>query len=330
MAERDLIERVVAGLGRRGDRLLVGPGDDAAVVRADALAVTSTDTTVLGVHLPPDGHPRVTPEVVGHRAMATALSDLAAMGVAPGEAYVALTAPPAWDDARLEGLVRGAEAVAAATGTTIAGGDVSAGPGLVVTVTVVGWAASEAELLRRDAARPGWSVGVTGALGGSATGLALLTDPRLAGADVPAPCPPAEAEALIERYLRPTPLVALGRRLRAAGAVAAIDLSDGVATDADHLARRSRVRIDVDVDALPRQAGVDAVAAALGTDAARTAAEGGEDFELLVAAPPAAREALTALGVRWVGTVHDAGGAPGARLLRDGAPRPWRGWEHGA
>lgn len=328
VAERDLISRFVAGLRTRDDRLLIGPGDDAAVVRAGAVAVTSTDTTVLGVHLPADD-PHVTPDVVGHRALATALSDLAAMGVPAGEAYVALTLPTSWDDGHVIALVEAMERLAAATGTTIAGGDVSSGPALVVTVTVVGWADDEHALLRRDAARAGDRVGVTGQLGGSAAGLALLVDPRARTATLT----PNVRAALLDRYLRPEPRLALGQRLLRLGAHAAIDLSDGVATDAGHVGRASGLRLRIDVDRLPRQLGVDAVAAAVGRDPAQLAAAGGEDFELLVTAPPERAGAIARAGVTWIGEVAEAAGddaAPGVVLERDGRPLGWAGFEHRA
>ncbi|WP_320670182.1 thiamine-phosphate kinase [Patulibacter defluvii] len=327
MAERDLISRILAGLRAPDERLVVGPGDDAAVVRAGALAVTSIDTTVLGVHLPADD-PHVTPDVVGHRALATALSDLAAMGVAAGEAYVALTLPADWDDGHVISLVGAMERLAAATGTTIAGGDVTAGSTLVVTVTVVGWAADEDALLLRSGARPGDRVGVTGPLGGSAAGLALLTDPRARRAALA----PNVRAALLDRYLRPHPRLDLGERLRRLGARAAIDLSDGVATDAGHVGRASDAVLRIAVDRLPRQPGVDAVAAAVERDPAELAAAGGEDFELLVAAPPARADALARAGVTWIGevTAAAAGDSPGVVLERDGAPVAWTGFEHRA
>lgn len=324
MGERALIRSFTAGLRPRDDRLLLGPGDDAALVRpAGAVAVTSTDTTVLGVHLPADD-PRVTPAVVGHRALATALSDLAAMGVPGGEAYVALTVPPAWGDDDVLAAVAAMERLAARTDTTIAGGDVTGGATLVVTVTVVGWAADEHAVLRRDAAAPGDRVGVTGALGGSAAGLALLTTHPDVALD------PVDRDALVRRYLTPEPRLAAGTALRAAGVRVGIDLSDGVATDAGHVGRRSGLVLDVDVDRLPRQAGVDAVAAAQGRDPAQLAAAGGEDFELLVTAPPALAARLD--GVTWVGAVRPpaAGEGPGVRLHRAGTPVAWAGFEHRA
>lgn len=345
MGERALIRTFTAGLRARDDRLLVGPGDDAAVVRpAGAVAVTSTDTTVLGVHLPRD-HPLVTPEVVGHRALATALSDLAAMGVAAGEAYVALTVPPAWSDDHVLRAVAGLEELAARTGTTVAGGDVTAGPALVVTVTVVGWAAGADALLRRDGARAGDAVGVTGALGGSGAGLALVLGevrPEEAGTDetraaggpsarpaVPsAVLPSAEASALTDRYLRPEPRLEAGVALLAAGVRCGIDLSDGVATDAAHVGAASGVVLDVDLNRLPLQTGVEAVARALGRDPLEHAATAGEDFELLVTAPPAVAAELD--GVTWIGAVRapHAGEEPGVVLRRDGAAVALDGFEH--
>lgn len=326
LGERALIRAFTAGLGARDDRLLIGPGDDAAVVRpAGALSVTSTDTTVVGVHLP-DDDARATPAVVGHRALATALSDLAAMGVPAGEAYVALTVPPDWGDDGVLQAVSAMEELARATGAAIAGGDVSSGPVAVVTVTVVGWASGPEALLRRDRARPGDRVGVTGALGGSACGLALLRG-------APALTDAADADrraALIERYLRPLPRLAAGVSLLDAGVRVGIDLSDGIATDAGHVGRASGVRLVVDLERLPLQDGVAATSAALGRDPAEVGATGGEDFELLVTAPPAVAAGVA--GVTWVGEVvaADADGGPGAGVVlrRDGVPVALEGFEH--
>jgi thiamine-monophosphate kinase len=300
VAELDLIEAIEATLSDRSGRLIRWTGDDAAVTRARPIAVTSIDTLVDGVHFERATHG---PRDIGWKALATALSDLAAMGAEAGEAYVSVVLPEGFADA-LE-LVEGMEELAASCGATIAGGDVVRGGLLVVTVAVVGWAEREDDLVGRDGARPGDLVGVTGELGGSEAGRRALA----AGESEPA--------KLVARHLRPQPRLESGAALARAGATAMIDLSDGLATDARHVADRSGVVLTVRLDDVPRALGV----------SAEEAVTGGDDYELLVTVPPERRAAAEAAApLTWVGEV-----SPGSGLVLLGAGGPvsgLRGYEH--
>jgi thiamine-monophosphate kinase len=323
VSELELIGAIERSAKARDPRVVRWMGDDAAVVRAGAFAVTSIDTIAQGVHFELTTH---SPADVGHKALATALSDLAAMGSEAGQAYVSLALPEGFETADALELMESLEALAERTGTTVAGGDVVRAPALVVAVAVTGWADAASDLVGRDGAEAGHLVGATGRLGGSEAGLLLLrgAEPGL---------PPERARELVERHRRPMPLLRAGRALAAAGASAMIDLSDGLATDARHVGERSEVELRLRLADVPIAPGVAEVAQTIRRDAAELAVTAGDDYELLVTAPPERRAQLeeaaasSDAGLTWLG---EAGPGTGAVLVDAGgrAVPALGGYEH--
>jgi thiamine-monophosphate kinase len=298
---------------------LVGSGDDAAVVKAGgALSVVSTDMVVEGVHFRlREGWQ--TPAEVGRSAMVAALSDLAAMGARPGEAYVSLGLPSGFSQEQALELVAAADAVAADCSTAVLGGDVVAAPALIVSVTVIGWADRAEDLARRSGAAPGDLVGVTGRLGAPGALLAVREGRAEAGED----------ELLeLKRTAFHGPRLQEGRALVAAGVSAMIDVSDGLATDARHLARAGGVQLTLRLEDLPIAGGVAEVADRLGLTAGELAAASGEEYELCFCAPPGAREAVERAGeVTWIGEVG-AGTTQAVLLGGGGEAVRVEGFEH--
>ncbi|MGH2937580.1 MAG: thiamine-phosphate kinase, partial [Solirubrobacterales bacterium] len=270
MGEFELLALLRERLPTAGSQVRLGSGDDAAVTVPGGAVATSVDALVEGVHFRRE---TATLRQIGRKALSTALSDLAAMGAAPGEAYVWLGAPEDMDEAALLEVGEGLAEVAGETGTTVAGGDLTRAPVLSLAVTVTGHAPKPDDFVTRGGAHPGDVLVVTGELGGAAAGLALIEEPTLAGDPDPRQGlerPSAQrldaqaADALRRRQLDPTPRLAAGRALAVAGATAMIDVSDGLAGDAGHIATASAALLVIDAEALPIAPGVAAVAAATG------------------------------------------------------------------
>jgi thiamine-monophosphate kinase len=319
MGEFELLAKLRERLPPAGSRVVLGSGDDAAITVPGGATATSVDAIVDGVHFRRD---QAELTQIGHKALATALSDLAAMGAEAGEAYVVLGAPPDLSEAECLEILDGLLGLAARTGTTLAGGDVTRAPALSLAVTVVGHARTAEQLVRRGGARPGDLLALTGEIGGAAAGLALLEDPSLASA-----LPVEIAQHLRLRQLEPLPRLAAGRTLADHGARAMIDISDGLGADAGHLAAAGGAQLRIDAAALPLAAGVAALAAAAGHDPLELAASGGEDYELLATIPAerfdAAATAVAELEgttLTRIGEVHAGEGVeirlPGGALLK--------------
>jgi thiamine-monophosphate kinase len=281
--EFDLIAALRGRLERAGvageteARVLVASGDDAAVTVSGGVAVTSVDLAVDGVHFRRATFP---PEAIGRKALGSALSDLAAMGAVPAEAYVQLGLPEDVGEAECLGIADGLGALAAAHGVAVLGGDISRAPALTLAITVVGHVAEAGDVVLRSGARPDDVLCVTGELGGAAAGLLLLDEPALGeGLDA------ATAEALRARQLAPQPRIEAGLALARAGVHAMIDISDGLGADAGHVATASGVGIRIELERLPIAPGVAQIATAAGLDPLDLAAAAGEDYELLAAVP---------------------------------------------
>jgi thiamine-monophosphate kinase len=294
LGEFGLIDRVVARLGT-SPAVLLGPGDDAAVVAApDGRVVATTDVLVEGVHFRRDWS---TAYDVGRKAAAASLADVAAMGATATALLVGLAAPGDLPVEWATGLADGLRDEGAVVGAVVVGGDTVACDRIVVSVTALGDLAGLAPVTR-GGARAGDHVVLAGRVGRSAAGLALL---RAGRADGP----------LVQAHLRPSPPYALGPVLAALGATAMCDVSDGLVQDVGHLAAASGVRIVLDSGLLVRDEGVT-------LDDALT---GGEDHALVAAVPSGA--ALPA-GVTTIGAVE--AGEPGVAVL--GAQPTTSSWEH--
>ncbi len=302
MSEHSLLRGLPDVLGGPREGVLVGIGDDAAVLaRPREALVVSTDAVVEDVHF---RLAWLSLADVGFRATMAALSDLAAMGARPLAVVAAVTWADPGDEARLRDLFRGQAEACEHAGVPLVGGNLTRGPCWAVATTVLG--ETDAPLLRRGA-RPGDVVWIAGALGLAAMGRELLDR----GADAPA--------SAITAFRRPTAQIAAGLAARGV-ATSAIDVSDGLVQDLGHVALASGVRVELDAAAVLATGGADLARHARGLE---LALGGGDDYALVVTAP---RSAALDRTFRSIGVVME--GAPA--VLVDGAHADVPGWDHGA
>jgi thiamine-monophosphate kinase len=280
-SESQLIERYFRELGARRRDIVLGIGDDAALLRVpgDCELVLTTDALVEGVHFLPGAPARS----VGHRALAVNLSDIAAMGATPSWALLSLNLPLA-DEAWVAEFAAGFGALARTHEVALVGGNLSRGA-LSITLELAGMVPA-GQALRRDGARAGDEIFLSGHVGDAACGLKLLRGELSTD--------PAEAAYLQRRFEYPTPRVALGAALRGI-ASACIDVSDGVYVDATRLLAACGCGARVEIERLPVSAPLQR---ALGAQYWREALCGGEDYELCFTAPPVQAGAVAAVAAR--------------------------------
>ncbi|MBE2295249.1 MAG: thiamine-phosphate kinase [Phycisphaerales bacterium] len=304
LSEFSLIARYFAAHQLQRSDVVLGIGDDCALLQPSTdqqLAIT-VDTLVAGVHFLADAEP----EGLGHKVLAVNLSDLAAMGATPAWVTLALTLPEV-SDGWLEAFCRGLFALADRYGVQLVGGDTTHGSTLVITLQAHGFV-PPGQALRRDGAKPGDELYVTGTVGDAGLALAAAFGKATVAAG---------HEAYIRARLeRPEPRLVAGQALRGI-ASAAIDISDGLAQDLGHILERSRFGAQVEVEQLPLSS---ALRASLDQEAAVVAAlTSGDDYELCFAVPPERSLQLKAIAAEWeyrctrIGVVT---AEPGLRLIR--------------
>ena len=305
VTERELIARIRGHLPPAPGWLLVGIGDDAAVVEPERnrVEVLTVDALVEGIHF---DRAFVPPDAIGHRALAVNLSDLAAMGAAPRLALLSMALPADLPLADFDAIATGFCKLAARYHLHVVGGNLTRSPGpLMIDVTVMGTVKRRQALTRRGA-RPGDDLYVSGTIGAAAAGLRMLQEDTSRQSTVVSHQssadgrqPPAglttEDWRLMTAYLRPEPRLRLGIHLGRNGAASAcMDLSDGLADGFRQIADASGVGMTIDADALPIDPGARAFFDARGQDALVEALGGGDDYELLVAVRPRTQRRLTA------------------------------------
>jgi thiamine-monophosphate kinase len=295
--EAEIVASFQRLFARQAPGLVQGIGDDCAVIRAGrATWLVTTDSQVEGVHFRRE---TTTPRRLGRKCLAVNLSDIAAMGGRPRYAFLSLGLPPDLPRVFLTSLRRGLREEAERYGVALAGGDTHRSPGgISLGLTVIGEAGSR--IAYRSGARPGDALFVSGFLGQAAAGLKLSTEPNNPVGGLS----PAYRRELVAAHQCPRPQVELGQFLVRRGyARAMIDLSDGLASDLGHLCRAGGVGARVYSESLPLSPALRAAAPLWGSSPEEMALQGGEDYQLLWAAPPALQESLPAQVKRHFGLV---------------------------
>jgi thiamine-monophosphate kinase len=357
LTERELVARIRQHLAPAPDWLLVGIGDDAAVVEPprNRVEVLSVDAIVEGVHF---ARAFVPPDAIGHRALAVNLSDLAAMGAAPRLALLSMALPAALPLADFDAIAAGFAALAARHKLHLAGGNLTRSPGpLMIDVTVVG-TVKRRQALTRSGARPGDDLYVTGSVGSAAAGLALLREraavishkSSVSSQQSSVASPSRQTDdgrlktddlrlttddlRLVTAYLLPSPRVRVGLLMsRNRAASACMDLSDGLADAAHQMADASGVGLTIDAAALPIDPAAREFFEARGKDAVTEALTGGDDYELLLAVRPRAHRRFAAAARHGDAPLTRVGRCTDARAVTlqlgadDSRPLP-RGYSH--
>jgi thiamine-monophosphate kinase len=284
IGEFGLIELIEAKAGRNSYPVLMGIGDDASILHGDSAydLVTTTDMLIEGVHFLTSKTP---PRDLGYKSHTVNLSDIAAMGAVPVQSFLSLALPPETEVESVESFVEGF--LEAGSGVQLCGGDTVSSPsGWGISVTVIGRVLS-GRALRRDTAALGDSIWLSGPVGDSAAGLAILLGKAKA-------CSEEEAAYLIEKHNRPVPRLRMGRVLVEGDlSSCAIDLSDGLLQDLGHLCERSKVGARLDVERIPLSSQILNLGRDNGEDPLKWALSGGEDYSLLFTVKPDREERLT-------------------------------------
>lgn len=317
--EFDIIKHYFTQQQLQRDDVALAIGDDCALVDvpADYHVAVSTDSLVAGTHFLVDADPAL----VAYKALASNLSDLAAMGATPAWVSLALTLPTI-DEAWLAPFCHSFFELANRYNIQLIGGDTTKGP-LSITLTVQGLV-PRGQALTRSGAQVGDDVYVTGNLGDSAAGLALILNQQQCDANL--------TSVLVDRHFKAAPRISVGEALRGI-ASAALDISDGVVADVKHIVDRSKVAIDIDVEQLPLSAELLAFCDGDRQRAQQLALSSGEEYELCFTAATANRDAIKAAlahtNVKYscIGKVK---AGSGLSLLQLGEPLTWQlsGWDH--